>query len=72
MVPNIEELLPDVESPLQLGVLENIVEVIVRSVNLRLFVMFVMFFTPLNDILILLCSMNRMWVTSLVTACALA
>ena len=69
MVPNIEELLPDVESPLQLGVLENIVEVSVHSVNLRLFVMF---FTPLNDILIFLCSMNRMWVTSLVTACALA
>ena len=69
MVPNIEELLPDVESPLQLGVLENIVEVSVHSVILRLFVMF---FTPLNDILIFLCSMNRMWVTSLVTACALA
>jgi hypothetical protein len=67
MVPNIEDLLPDVDSTILSGVLEIIVEVSIQS-----FEAYMSSFHAFERGLILVCSVSRMWVTSLVTVCVLA
>ena len=71
MLPNIADLLPDIDSDIQSGVLQSIVEVSIQSFYLRLFVIL---FKPFDyyDVSFLICTVCRMWLTRLITVWMLA
>jgi hypothetical protein len=67
LLPNVGDLLPDVDNKIQLGVLQRIEEVSIPS-----FYASSSSTKPLCFNEVLLCSACRMWATRLVTVCKLA